>query len=513
LCGLDTGESTPRAALLTLGFGALLLGLGAFLRFYRLDLMLYDFDEGVASIYALQLIEKADLPLFGVRTSLGFYNPPLFIYLIAPAFLVSKSPVVATGMLQLIFVACAGWLGWLLYRRGWRWGVVWFFLFAMLSPGPLFLMRRLWGHALIPSFSCATFALMVLLVRKPQRRVAWFLLPILISFAQQVHFSGALLLIDVAIACAVLRLWPRWRWLLAGAVAAALTYTPWLLHEARTQWADFNIIAATIAGKASVNVDHSQLWSAAIFSLSDFGNTIGFDNYAAWLRVHVPGFQFARAVLIVAMVIALAATVVRLLRNGRDIGTKDNEVTLLALVWIVVPLVVFAILRVVIVPAYWLVALPGPWILVGVATEQPGPHLYSKHGAASLAPLVMILLGGSFTWFDLTYPLAADQMTGLVSPTYRDQRDAVAFVCDHSRGAPAQLVQNNGTDRVDFQILYLIAMLEGNATRLRHSDVEAREMPTYVLNRADRAAPADYPVLPMRTFGRVQVYYRTAGMH
>jgi hypothetical protein len=88
--------------------------------------------------------------------------------------------------------------------------------------------------------------------------------------------------------------------------------------------------------------------------------------------------------------------------------------------------------------------------------------------------------------------------------------DAVAFVSDHSRNGPAQLLQNNGTDKVDFQILYLIAMSEGNATRLRHSAEESGNLPTYMLNRADHLAPAGFPAVPLKQFGRISVYYREA---
>jgi hypothetical protein len=165
--------------------GVVLSLAGVIARLCRLDLMLYDFDEGVASIYALQLVERADFPLFGVRTSLGFYNPPGFIYLIAPAFFVCKSPLFAVGLIQLLSVTVFAGFAAYLYRLAWRWGSLVFLAVAMLEPGPLLLSGRLWGHALIPVFSCAAAWMLLALLRDPGRRWGWLLLPIAIAAAQQ----------------------------------------------------------------------------------------------------------------------------------------------------------------------------------------------------------------------------------------------------------------------------------------------------------------------------------------
>lgn len=485
--------------------------IGLMARLYRLDLMLYDFDEGVASIYALQLVERADFPLFGVRTSLGFYNPPGFIYLIAPAFLICKSPLFAVGLIQVLSVAMFAGLVVYLYRFGWRWGSLAFLAVAMLAPGPLFLCERLWGHALIPVFSCAAVWMVLALVRTPTLRSIWLLLPVIIAGAQQVHFSGALLLLDAAIALAVFRVRPQWKWLLAGFGIATCTYIPFLVFETRTGFADLKAVAATMVGRTS-SAEHTALWRAALFSWSDFGGATAFqDRYPQFLS-RLPDFWFLR----VAGAAAFTCTIVMSLRHLRREPGDDRvrQIVILALVWIVVPFVVFSMLHVVTVPAYWLVALPGPWLAAAFAAES----ILSRSAQRRRSEWALAGWIGAYALICLRYVIVHNSTVAhadpalVVYPSYRDQYFAVATVCQDSAGRQVQFQQNKGSDAIDYQLLYLVAMIEGNATRLRHPTHEAADLQKYVLTRRD-APMAMGPGWSKLTFGVLDLYIEPLDPH
>jgi len=491
----------PQRLFLVIATTILLVGLG--LRCATLPLMLYDFDEGVASIYALQLTQRGDWPLYGVKTSLGFYNPPLFIYLVSPAFLVMTSPVVAVGWLQVLGMAAGGWLVAQLYRRGWGSGLLAVALLLALAPGPFFLCRRLWGHALIPAFSCALVAALLICHRREHSRAA-IAIPLLIGGAQQVHFSGALLGLDFLFVALCFKLKLNWRWFLAGIALALATYTPYLLHQSRTGHQDLRTITDIIFGGAAGQKDATPLWLAFLHSLSDFGGGTAFQqNYPRFLQQAAP-FVLIRWALALAWVTVLGWSLVQL-RPGRR--TEADPLLIIGLVWTAIPLLTFSILKVVTVPAYWLVALPGPFLLTGAAVENLSRRYRQARITWALAGIVVVAAFSHYFWVHERVVRAADpQLT--VYPSYRDQLEAVQFV---TRSAPAEGVQLTQEGRaadsgIDYQLLYLLAMLEGNATRFRAQGLAAYARPQYTLHNRAKPLPVNLTASPLAQFGLLEVH-------
>lgn len=485
---------------------ALLLGLGLVLRTWQLPLMLYDFDEGVASIYALQMTQRGDFPLVGVRTSLGFYNPPLFIYLISPAFLLSTSPVVATGWLQLMWLAAFAFLSWQLYRYGWGWGLLTVLLFASLSPGPLLLSRRLWGHSLIPTCSAAVAGMLLLLWLRPRCRRASFCLPLLLSAAQQVHFSGALLTVGFLSCLMWLRLSLNVRCFAAGVAAAALTYAPYLHHQSQNDFADFRTIWSILTEGAPGKAEHTALWNAALHTFSDMGGATVFQQQYDHFLEKISSFLILKWALALTWCVLLIWSIWTLLSGAARRRTPD-PVLAIGLTWTTIPLIVFSFLQVVTVPAYWLVALPGPLLLLGSAVEA-----FCRHVAAKLVLSgALMLTATGFLWYFAAYQaeiIRADPSV-IVYPSYRDQLEAVQYVSRSAGPEGAHLVQEGrGTAAgIDYQLLYLIAMVEnGYSTRLRKPAETAHQWPQYVIHsRARKLPPQLVGRKPVR-FGMLEVF-------
>ncbi|MCX7717871.1 MAG: hypothetical protein N2111_05640 [Candidatus Sumerlaeaceae bacterium] len=487
---------------------------------------------GIASLYAYQLVGKGIFPLRGVKTSLEFYNPPFFIYLISMPYGLSRLPSVAVGFLQLLQIGALAGLCWVLWRGRWRWGALVVAVFGALTPGPFWLMARLWGHAVIPVFSLLCFLCVYEMWRRSRCTWAALVLPPAIAAAQQCHFSGALLLPMAALALLLLRVRVAWRSLGAGVTLACAMYIPYIVHLRQTGFADARVIADLLAAKTGPGWNPVPMWRAAAYSFFDFGTNTALQQHFETLR---QGLHFAYLSPILWIAVLRVFQVWRqFLRSNEPPPAGCDEAPsrcvgaflLLAIIWCVVPLICFSVPRVELVPAYWLVALPGPWVLL--ASLAPADGRRSNHVPGQNALSVRWLRGVMTAAFagllvaaavsSLVYHVRYVRLMRnpdpavVVYPPYRDQRDAVWFICDHSRGLRVRLTQEDRTEAggVDYQILYLIAAREGNALRFS-PDSPAPPRIHYVLHNRSRPLPrviaTSRTPWERRRFGLLDVYW------
>jgi hypothetical protein len=462
--------------------------------------MLFDFDEGIASIYALQLLGKGTLPLVGVRTSLNFYNPPLFIYIAAIPYALSASPLAAAGFLQLLFTGGLAWLLVALLRLGWRGSALLAIALAGFAPGPLLLANRLWGHSLIPTLSIVSLILVLRLAGRARDRWASLLLPVAVAAAQQVHFSGILLALDVALVLLLFRSAPDWRWFAGGVGIALATSAPYVVHLVHSDFEDVGTVWRLVTADAGEAKPHGALYLATLNSLSDFGGATAFqDRYDRFIDA-IPWFKTARVALAAWLIAAVAIAFWMVARAaGTGPGAlaerlRRHPVIVASLIWTAVPLAVFSWLKAEIVPAYWLVALPGPWLLAASAASVIAAVLH-RHGVlrwrgarqviliCAVALPVAVAVGYCTRY--LTTLAAADPAIQSY-PAYRDQFGAARFITAHSAGKPVHITQGNRTleGGIDYQFLYLLVMLEGDDKRFSpHTpDLAVRYV---ILNRAE----------------------------
>src|SRR5579862_4394072 len=90
---------------------ALILGLSAFLQFYRLDsLQSFHGDEGILVLAARALVVQHQFPVYGLALAVGSAHiGPLFDYLIAlPLWLSGFNPTAAVAMNALCQVLAVG---------------------------------------------------------------------------------------------------------------------------------------------------------------------------------------------------------------------------------------------------------------------------------------------------------------------------------------------------------------------------------------------------------------------
>jgi len=76
---------------------AFILLIAGALRLLNLDYAEFKGDEADNLLAALPIITRGRLPLAGIESSIGTFNPPLFSYLLAIPLFFSRDPVVATA--------------------------------------------------------------------------------------------------------------------------------------------------------------------------------------------------------------------------------------------------------------------------------------------------------------------------------------------------------------------------------------------------------------------------------
>ena len=177
-----------------------------------------------------------------------------------------------------------------------------------------------------------------------------------------------------------------------------------------------------------------------------------------------------------------------------------------------VPLVAFSLLRVAVVPAYWLVALPGPWLITGAAAEALARTRFMRIVSVAI-PAGAILFALLSLRYLHSYHKVLERGDASMQkyPSYRDQRDVTAHIHTASAGQPALIRQDGRSIKggIDYQLLYLLAMFDPETERFSSNNPESKRVCYWIVNRARALPPPLAGVLrslPARRFGLLDVY-------
>lgn len=213
---------------------ALILGLSAFLQFYRLsDLQHFQGDEGILLLAARALLVDHVFPVYGLALAVGnAHIGPLFDYLIAlPLWLSGLNPTAAValnGICQVLAVAiCYGLLT--RYGGGRLAGLVGALVYATAQE-VVYYSRFLWPNM----FPCLLLLILwSLLALREGRQGHLALLGIWLGVALQLQPAAVLLVPFLALYLALFRPVLRsWRYALLGLLAFVLLFAPAIIHDA-----------------------------------------------------------------------------------------------------------------------------------------------------------------------------------------------------------------------------------------------------------------------------------------
>jgi hypothetical protein len=370
---------------------ALILAVGAWLRFSHLDLLEFQGDEAYAANLALDFVRHGKLPEAGLMSSVGVTNPPLFIYLLIPMFAINSSPVFVSGCIALLGLGAVV-MTWHIGRKyyGPMAGLVAAAFFAV-SPWAVIYSRKIWAQDFVPVFATATmWAVHAVAFGKKPKAVFWcVLLPLCVV---QIHFSGLALTATVVVILAWLRPKMDWRFAVAGLIAAIVLMIPYLRLQSSNGWADFKQARQAMGG----NQQWEQLngitthpitgyrlpsrqylsYAMAIMNAGRIEDVLGiaagkeFDRANVWAARGRKYFESPMDWVLLVQRIAFVAALVWAVMTAAKAKLKSAEAILV--LWLVVPVAVFFVIGLWTYLTYFVILYPVHFLICGRVLPAKG---------------------------------------------------------------------------------------------------------------------------------------------
>jgi hypothetical protein len=419
-----------------------MLGIGAlagWLRLRDLDLVEFKLDEATAVNLARRLLD-GDFLTVGLRSSVGAYNPPLFVYLTAVPLALRDDPLAATAFVGVLAVAAVT-LTYIVLRP--RFGALVALgaagLFAT-APWSVLYGRKLWGQSVLPVVAAALLWGMFTVLERPRSRAVVFI-PILLCLAFQLNFSALALVIPAAVLLLYRAREVAWPAFAVGVGVAVLLLAPWLYHQVTNGFADVSSLLSGApdegegpgpveAVRESVGLVGTGDWEyVAAGSLPAFVTDAG----AAW-RV-ARGASMVAATLFVLGLVTCALCVVRNVRTRRrwpwlalSPGGASRALLLvwLAGVWLTIP----AADR--LYPHYLIVTFPVSFAVLALAlSDLAGAVPRVRQPATIGAIVVLVVVSAGYTAFTLSFHRFLDDFGGTAGDygvVYRDKADLASVL-------------------------------------------------------------------------------------
>ena len=220
------------------------LALAAWVRFSGVGVGWFMVDQVRDAVTATAIAEGRSFPPAGPQSAVSTISVsgPLYYYLIAIPYAVSRDPIVAFGFSALLSVLAV----YLAFRLGAEMfnGTVGATAALLYATFPMTVISglTLWNPGVMPVFS---LAFMLSLWRYVSRREAWRLAPtlFLLFVLLNLHLSS-LIFAPVMIAAVLFHRPPLgWRPLVVGGVGALVLYAPYLVHEAQQGYSGFRSVS------------------------------------------------------------------------------------------------------------------------------------------------------------------------------------------------------------------------------------------------------------------------------
>ena len=213
-----------------LAWVAWIVALAGWLRLRELGLAEFKADEATAVDLARRVL-GGELPTVGLESSVGAFNPPFFVYLMAVPLWVRDDPLAATGFVAVVATVAVG-LTYVVLRP--RFGalaaVAATALFAT-APWAVLYSRKIWSQDVLPLLT-VTLLWSLFFVLERRRSSAVFFVPVLLCLAFQLDFAALALVVPAAVVLLYRGGNVHWPAFGGGVVAGALLLGPWLGHEA-----------------------------------------------------------------------------------------------------------------------------------------------------------------------------------------------------------------------------------------------------------------------------------------
>lgn len=349
-----------------------------FLRFYQINTTEFDEDQAMLFRLAHDAVQHGLLPTTSNAASIGISNPPGVIYLLMLIAAFTANPLWGAILISL-FTTLAALLTYLFTRRYYgRFAATIAALLYATAAIPLNYARFIWQPNLMPPFVVLFF--FALFAGVVERRKGW-LFPALVLFGilYQMHPTTVLLAVPLVLALLLSPGTLRWRDLLFAIVVLLVLFSPYLLWEVFTKFAD--IRTALTFAKQHARID-SQAWHFYQLFLSPYSSVPTYPTsvlrrlarFISWLHDIVPLLTIA-GLLTAALLLFFPSTQAQSPTSSRlplpqwlraFLADPYRCGLLVVLVWQIVPLLVLSRHSVDLHAQYFFMLMPGPFILIGL---------------------------------------------------------------------------------------------------------------------------------------------------
>src|SRR6266566_4248769 len=390
----------------------LILLVAGFLHLYQLNTSEFDGDQAVIFGLAREAVHFGLLPIVSNQASIGTEHPPALIYLLMIPAVLSADPlwaVVTVGLFNMLAVL----LTYFFTRHyyGWLAGIIAALLYTAAAK-PLNYSRFIWQpNMLAPFIMLFMFALFWGGV---ERRRGWFFPAVfLFGVIYQLHEISAVLVIPLLVTLVLAPGTLRWRDLVLALISLLVIFSPYLLWEYSSRFADVHIVLDMAKLHAHIDSDaiyfyqfflspngfgfYYQVPADSTSILRLFGPILFWLRHILWLLV-AGGLVTAGGLALWPRVTGIAP--ISLLRIWwTDFRAAPYRCGLvLLLVWQVVPILLLSRHSLPLYPYYLLILMPGPYILMGIFVARvvkwaARPELYwggLRYGMYAIAIFAVI---------------------------------------------------------------------------------------------------------------------------
>ena len=399
------------------GWLLLILAVAAYLRAGQLGLLEFKADEANAAILAVKMAHFESFPQIGLTYSVGVKQAPLFIYLLAPFFAISRAPAFFTFAYGLISTGAV----WLCYWIGRRYfnvkiGLMAAAMFAV-SPWAVVFSRKIWPQDFLPVICTVLLWLWCqLLIDGKTKQIFWIVL--LSLAAWQIHLTASNLLALIGVLWLVCRFPLDWRRIGLGIGINVLLLLPYVHYQMQHDWEDFHKAAAVVTTASQSEVYtiegiHPQ-WGFPLASRDQTGHLLNIvsgggieDILGLSTQAFLAGDGLIRMVIKLVKLIFIVAVVaagVSVVRKGQvsarppwiDLG-QEPRLAILWL-WVIMPVLFFGVSGLRTYLSYFALVMPVAFLLIAWAIDAG-----QRRVSWRIAKPVLWLLFGLIVAGELTY--------------------------------------------------------------------------------------------------------------
>jgi 4-amino-4-deoxy-L-arabinose transferase-like glycosyltransferase len=331
----------------------LVLAVAAFMRFAEPGILEFLHDEAYLSLLAQDMVSGKGIPLTGMPSSVGVPNSPVSVYIMALPYAITDNPQVATLFIAALNVAGVGIL-WLIAQRYFgRTTALAAGLINAVNPWAVLYSRKIWAQDFHTPFILLAFLLGMLGFIEGKRWAQLLCLPVLF-IGLQIHFAAWALLPVFLLLIWVGRKNIRFLPLVLSIILAALTLMPFAMGMSQTLADDPARIqnALNRSGKSGMSLSAEALAIQARF-------ITGWD-VKGWVAPENADFPQPGIYWLIPGLIALVGIADVLIRR------KRNLYGLFALLWVVLPVLIFTPTWTPVYPHYFIAGIPMLCVLAGI---------------------------------------------------------------------------------------------------------------------------------------------------